>query len=118
MLTRKLHTEETIPILRKTIKDNNGSLGEQQYIFPATFLSFTPLQLLYINSKNFYVSHNKSTEQDNNKNNDNNNHVPEGSYLNRHLNSEEANLFGLCLFESNNSSTLISDRAISRNIKP
>ena len=62
---------------------------------------------------NYYVSHNTSTT-----NNNHQDHLPEGTLSIRTLNGSPVSLFGLCLFDSGSTSTLINERAVPPTVKP
>ena len=62
--------------------------------------------------ENYYVSHNrevKETQED---------HLLEGNLFIRKLNGSPTSLYGLCLFDSGSTSTLIDERAIPPNVAP
>ena len=60
----------------------------------------------------YYVSHNTD---DNNSHED---HLPEGTISVRSLNGTVVALFGLCLFDSGSTSTLINERTVPPQVKP
>ena len=66
----------------------------------------------YINEDNYYVSTHNADNTDINED-----YLPEGTCNIASLKDESANLFGLCLFDSDSSLMLINDRAIPITIK-
>ena len=70
----------------------------------------------YQNNDNnyYYVSYNND-EQDNDQDDD---YLPEGTMSIKELNDKPVALFGLCLFDSGSTSTLINERAIPPTVVP
>ena len=64
--------------------------------------------------EHYYTSHSADAKNDN----DNKDHLPEGNLTVRFLNETPVSLFGLALFDSGSTSTLINERAVPPNIEP
>ena len=61
----------------------------------------------------YYINHSTDTME-----NQSNNHLPEGTLSLYKLNGHPVSLFGLCLFESGSTSTLINECAVPPNVEP
>ena len=62
--------------------------------------------------ENYYVSHNTEAKENQED------HLPEGNLFIRRLNDTLTSLYGLCLFDSGSTSTLINRHAIPPNVAP
>ena len=62
--------------------------------------------------ENYYVSHNTEAKENQED------HLPEGNLFIRRLNDTLTSLYGLCLFDSGSTSTLINERAIPPTVAP
>ena len=64
--------------------------------------------------EHYYVSHSTTTTDDNNHQD----HLPKGTLSIRMLNGSPVSLFGLCLFDSGSTSTLINEHVVPPEVKP